>query len=83
MQASCPVAVTAVGEHEKLIEVSCGGILLSPKKSESWLDALLAFIRDIDQQRQCAANGQAHVKSHYTLENTYHEYESLYQRLLD
>jgi glycosyltransferase involved in cell wall biosynthesis len=83
MQAGCPVAVTSVGEHTKLITVSRGGILLTPEDSKSWLKKLSDFIHNTDKQSKCALRGQAHIQSHYTLENTYKNYEALYQRLID
>ena len=83
MQAGCPVAVTAVGEHTKLVEVSCGGILLTPEKPESWLGVLSTFINNTNELKSCALRGKEHIKLHYTLENTYHNYEALYQHLFD
>ena len=82
MQAGCPVAVTAVGEHTKLVKVSGGGILLEAENPESWVKILLDFIHDTNEQNSCGLRGQTHVKSHYTLENTYQSYEALYRNLL-
>lgn len=82
MQAGCPVAVTAVGEHTKLVEVSGGGILLETENPESWTKVLLDFIHDTNKQNSCGLRGKTHVKSHYTMENTYQSYEALYRSLL-
>ena len=82
MQPGCPVAVTAVGEHTRLVEVSGGGILMETNNPESWVKTLFDFIQDTNKQNSCGLKGQTHVKSHYTLENTYQSYEALYRSLL-
>lgn len=79
MQAGCPVAVTAVGEHTKLIEASDGGILLTPGQPESWQQPLSDFLNDPEKLKSCASKGQAHVKTFYTLASTCQSYETLYQ----
>ena len=83
MQAGCPVAVTAVGEHTKLVEVSRGGILLTPEKPESWLEVLSAFIKNIDELKLCALRSKEYIRLHHTLESTCQNYEALYQQLFD
>jgi len=83
MLVGCPVAVTAVGEHTKLLETSCGGELLTPNKPESWPGILLDLLYNDEKRILHAKNGQTHIETNFTLKRTVQAYEDLYRDLIE
>lgn len=78
-----PVVSTRVGSVSELIDHERTGLLGPPEDADALAHALARLLDHPAWARQLAANGQAHVRAHYSLEAMLDATEKVYAQALE
>jgi sugar transferase (PEP-CTERM/EpsH1 system associated) len=82
MAAALPIVATDVGGNREVVVSGETGWLVPPRSPEALADALLAAIRDREQERRFGAAGRRRVEALFDLRVMVRRYESLYREVL-
>ena len=83
MAAGLPTIASRVGGTAELIQDGVTGLLVSAEDANALAGALLQFLRDPEQARQIAKNGQRFAVENFSFERLIREIDELYGELLE
>jgi L-malate glycosyltransferase len=82
MAAGIPVVATTVGGNPEVIEHGISGFLVPPKNSAALADAIGCLLADGFMAARMGLAGSRRVAELFSIENSVHETENLYERLV-
>ena len=83
MAAGLPTIASRVGGMAELIQDGVTGLLVPAEDANALAGALLQFLRDPEQARQIAKNGQRFAVENFSFERLIREIDELYGELLE
>ena len=83
MAAGLPTIASRVGGMAELIQDGVTGLLVPAEDANALAGALLQFLRDPEQARQIAKNGQRFAVENFSFERLIREIDELYAELLE
>lgn len=83
MAAGLPTIASRVGGMAELIQDGVTGLLVPAEDANALAGALLQFLRDPEQARQIANNGQRFAVENFSFERLIREIDELYGELLE
>ena len=83
MAAGLPTIASRVGGMAELIQDGVTGLLVPAEDANALAGALLQFLRDPEQARQIANNGQRFAVENFSFERLIREIDELYAELLE
>jgi glycosyltransferase involved in cell wall biosynthesis len=83
MAAGLPTIATRVGGIAELVQDGVTGLLVPAENANALAGALLRFLRDPEQARQIANNGQRFAVENFSFERLIREIDELYAELLE
>jgi glycosyltransferase involved in cell wall biosynthesis len=82
MAAGLPVVATAVGGTPEVVVDGETGLLVPPGDPEALSQAILKLIQNPKMRKKMGLAGRERVKKHFTIQETVHQTEKLYLKLL-
>ena len=83
MAAGLPTIASRVGGMAELVQDGVTGLLVPAEDANALAGALLQFLRDPEQARQIANNGQRFAVENFSFERLIREIDELYAELLE
>jgi len=83
MAAGLPTIASRVGGNAELVQDGVTGLLVPAENASALAGALLRFLRDPEQARQIANNGQRFAVENFSFERLIREIDELYGELLE
>ena len=83
MAAGLPTIASRVGGNAELVQDGVTGLLVPAENASALAGALLRFLRDPEQARQIANNGQRFAVENFSFERLIREIDELYAELLE
>jgi glycosyltransferase involved in cell wall biosynthesis len=83
MAAGLPTIASRVGGTAELVQDGVTGLLVPAENANALAGALLQFLRDPEQSRQIANNGQRFAVENFSFERFIREIDELYAELLE
>lgn len=83
MAAGLPTIASRVGGVAELVQDGVTGLLVPAEDANALAGALLQFLRDPEQARQIASNGQRFAVENFSFERLIREIDELYAELLE
>jgi glycosyltransferase involved in cell wall biosynthesis len=83
MAAGLPTIASRVGGVAELVQDGVTGLLVPAEDANALAGALLQFLRDPEQARHIASNGQRFAVENFSFERLIREIDELYAELLE
>jgi glycosyltransferase involved in cell wall biosynthesis len=83
MSAGTPVVATRCGGQLELVRDGVSGVLVPPGDANALADSILGLLNDPARGRQMAQAARAVVRDKFSVNAMVHNYEALYDRLLN